>query len=122
MGQRIHVVVSGEQKERWDDFADEHSEIDDRSDLIRTAVETYIASTDSESDLPEEIEDKFDDLLVHFERLESRVSFANESFETLLEHQLDADEVEDIVEYHAEMLKNEIERYEQGTVEDGSDE
>ncbi|EMA17030.1 hypothetical protein [Haloarcula amylolytica] len=122
MGERIHLVVSEAQKERWDAFADGHNDIDDRSDLIRTAVETYIASADTESDLPEEIEDKFDDLLVHFERLESRVSFANESFETLLEHQLDADEVEDIVEYHTQMLKDEIERYEQGATEDGSDE
>jgi len=112
MSERIHLVVSEAQKERWDTFADTHEEIDDRSDLIRTAVEQYIANAESETDLPEELEDRFDDLLVHFERLEQRVAFASESYDNLLEHQLDADEVEDIVEYQMQLLRDEIKRYE----------
>lgn len=122
MSKRIHLVVSDAQKERWDGFADKQGDIDDRSDLIRTAVEQYMAQVDSETDLPEELEDRFDDLLVHFERLESRVSFASESFDTLLQHQLDAEEVEAIVEHHTQLLSDEINRYEQQAEENESDE
>lgn len=122
MSKRIHLVVSEAQKERWDTFADLQDDIDGRSDLIRTAVEQYISNVESETELPEELEDRFDDLLVHFERLEQRVSFTSEAFDTLLHHQLDAEEVEEIVEHHTQMLSNEIKRYEEQAEEGKADE
>lgn len=121
MSERIHVVVREGQKERWDDFVDEDEAYDDRSDLVRTAVERHIASETNESDLPEEMEDQFDEMMVHFERLESRISFAEDAFDSLLEHQLDSDEVESIINRHREMLEDEIERFTEETAEVAND-
>ncbi|WP_336036639.1 hypothetical protein [Halobacterium yunchengense] len=108
MGERIQLVVSGEQKERWDGFAEKQSGIDDRSDLIRTAVEKFIEDTNSESELPEQMESRFDEILAEFERFESRLNFANEAFESLEQSQLDEETVEDIVEFHSDLIQEEV--------------
>lgn len=108
MGERIHIVVSKAQKERWDDFAEGTPGIDDRSDLIRTAVDEYVADAESDSELPEQLEERLDDVLVQFERLEAQLNFSNDSFEDLRQSQLDEETVEDIVEFHAGLIRDEI--------------
>jgi len=121
VGNRIQLVVSAEHKERWDDFADEQEGIDDRSDLIRTAVEGYIKNVESESELPEQMEDRFDEVLAEFERFESQLNFANEAFESLQGSQLDEESVEDIVEFHSDLIRDEVRDLEEHVMEESDE-
>jgi predicted transcriptional regulator len=44
----IHVLVDEEQKQRWSNYADSNAEVDNLSQLVRTAVETYISEDESD--------------------------------------------------------------------------
>lgn len=66
---RIPVVVSEEQKQRWDEVADDDPRVDSVSDLVRTSVEEYIATGDSEGgELNDEVVDEMAGSLDTLER------------------------------------------------------
>ena len=118
MSKRIHVVISESQKGDWDDFAEKTPGIDDRSDLIRTAVSEYIKDAESDSELPAELEERLDEVLVQFEHLEGQLNFVNEAFDDIERTQLDEETVEDIVEFYSEMIRDEIREIEEEAVDE----
>ncbi|MGM0387902.1 MAG: hypothetical protein ACQEP0_05150 [Natrinema limicola] len=122
MGERIHLVVSEGQKEDWEEFVGKTDGVDTLSDLIRTSVADYIGRAQSESDVPETIEDMFDDIQSDFAELKANIRLSNDVLQSIEEEQLDSDRVEDIVNFHTGLILDELEEIESKTAEGGDDE
>jgi hypothetical protein len=122
MGERIHLVVSEGQKEDWEEFVGKTDGVDTLSDLIRTSVADYIGRAQSESDVPETIEDMFDDIQNDFAELKANIRLSNDVLQSIEEEQLDSDRVEDIVNFHTGLILDELEEIESKTAEGGDDE
>ena len=92
---RIQVVISDEQRDRWDSYADESPEIDDRSDLIRKAVEQFISTSGQEQstlndDAMHEALTRLETLNATADRIEAKTTLAKDQ-------QLDKDDIAQVV-------------------------
>jgi hypothetical protein len=114
----VEVVVGEGQKSDWRTFVEETEEgrkYDSVSDLVRTAVESQIARDLGEEGVPDEIEDKLYDILDEFGSLQAKMEMANEALDNIENNQLSEEDVDDVVDFHREMIEDELERL------DGSD-
>lgn len=74
-------VVSDDQRERWNDAADNDLAIDNVSDLVRTAVEEYIANGSSASGALNDGD--VADMLDTLDRIDSRLSDVDHGIDRL---------------------------------------
>ncbi|WP_339103577.1 hypothetical protein [Haloterrigena salinisoli] len=78
---RIPAVVSDDHKTRWNDHVEDDPALDSVSDLVRTAVEEYIADESSASGAlnDEDVADMLDTL----DRIDSRLSDVDHGIDRL---------------------------------------
>lgn len=93
---RLPIRIDDAQRDRWEEYVDEEPAVDSLSDLVRTAVETYIADdTEGEPDkatLSGDAFDKLDRIDQQLRQLDDQVKAARQ--ESLTEH-----EMEDLLRY-----------------------
>jgi hypothetical protein len=99
----VQIRVDEGQNERWEDFVTGSATVSSKSDLIRTAVEQYIADADTSSsdglndDAVTEIMDTMDGL-------ESGISQVEDQIRLLRLDMLDDDEMAGIVSNEVEVM------------------
>lgn len=99
---RIPVVVSEEQKQRWDTFADDDPRVDSISDLVRTSVEEYIATDDSEGgQLNDEV---VDEVVTSLDTLERDIGTLETEVKALRTENVREDAMEAVVRDEVETL------------------
>ena len=106
---RIPVVVSEEQKQRWDNFADDDPRVDSISDLVRTSVEEYIATDDSEGgQLNDEV---VDEVLTSLDTLERDFGSLETEIKALRTENIREDTMEALVRDEVETILENLEIY-----------
>jgi len=93
---RIQVVVSDEQKSRWEAYSEDNPGVDSVSDLVRTSVEAHISS-DGESG-GDELNDTVDAVAGDLDRIESRLGDIEDQVRLARLENVESDELEEIVE------------------------
>ncbi|WP_152420585.1 hypothetical protein [Halorubrum tebenquichense] len=93
---RVPVVVPPEQKERWSDYAEGHSEVDNVSDLVRTSVELYIAQEGDEDGWSEE---ELDTIIEYLDSIESRTNTTQAILEDFRAESPDTESLEEYITY-----------------------
>jgi len=110
---RVHFVLKDEKKSRWDNHVEENPALDDRSDLIRTAVEEYIADDgDSSSEGLNDTVAIDDDL----ENIEARLGDIEDKLQLLRLENVQEEEIAEIASITAEDYFNDFLR----ELDDGS--
>ena len=105
---QLHVRLHDDQKSRWEDHVAADPTLDGMSDLVRTAVETYIAAPDRDQTapdpeivgLPEELED-----------INSRLGQLEDTLQLLRLENVQEDTIEDIVSGQVEMHQEDMVYY-----------
>jgi hypothetical protein len=106
---RIPVVVSDEQKQRWGEFADDDPRVDSISDLVRTSVEEYIATDDSEGgQLNDEV---VDEVLTSLDTLERDFGSLETEIKALRTENIREDTMEALVRDEVETILDNLEVY-----------
>jgi predicted mannosyl-3-phosphoglycerate phosphatase (HAD superfamily) len=106
---RLQVVVSEEQKERWNGFAEDEPGMDSVSDLIRTSVERHMSTEDSEGDeLNTEV---VDEIVTSLDKLERQVSDVKKEVKTVGYDNVEEDEIEEIVHLALDERLDMLEEY-----------
>lgn len=106
---RIPVVVSDEQKRRWNNFADNDPRVDSISDLVRTSVEEYIATDDSEGGrLNDEV---VDEVHTSLDTLERDIGSLETEIKALRTENIREDAMEVLVRDEVETILEDLEIY-----------
>ena len=100
---RVALVVSDEQKQRWNEFADSQPDYDNLSELVRRSVESQIASETSDSH-GQQNEDRMDDILDALDNIETGVERNNTEMKALRQENLERDEMESVIEIMMEEI------------------
>jgi len=117
---RIPVVVSDEQKQRWDKFADDDPRVDSISDLVRTSVEEYIATDDSEGgQLNDEV---VDEVLTSLDTLERDIGSLETEVKALRTENVREETMEAVVRDEVETILDNLRTYAPELFESTSDE
>ena len=99
---RINLVVSDSQKNRWEKYSENQSEVDNISDLIRTSVENYISDDGDDVWTEEEI----DIIIEYLDSIESNTTTLQSTLESVRDSQATIDEVKDMGLYQKASIKN----------------
>lgn len=90
----VQVVLSDDQKARWVEYAEDEPAVDSVSDLVRTAVEEYIARDDDSE--PSELNTQVVD--GELDEIESRLANLEDQLELVRLENVEEDQLEGIVE------------------------
>ncbi|WP_440007703.1 hypothetical protein [Halomicrococcus sp. SG-WS-1] len=94
----VQVVVSDDQKARWSEYAAEEPAVDSISDLVRTAVEEYIAR-DKDSE-PSELNPPVVD--GDLDEIEGRLANIEDQLDLLRLENVEEEQLEEVIEFVVE--------------------
>jgi|GEM_PF-3596773 len=107
---RIPVTVSEDQKRRWSEEVDDNPEIDSMADLVRSAVEEFIAVGD-ESGSSELNDAAIDEINSSLDQLERDIANVETETKALRQENIEASEMEMIVQFEVEEVMERLEDY-----------
>lgn len=91
----VQIVVSDDQKVRWSEYAEDEPAVDSMSDLVRTAVEEYIAREDNSG--PSELNPQVVD--GDIDEIEGRLANIEDQLELLRLENVEEDQLEEVIKY-----------------------
>jgi archaellum component FlaC len=106
----MNIVVNEEQKERWQEYADEEPRFDSVSDLVRTSVERHISTQNS--GLGELNTEVLEDIAESLDSLESRVGSVDSELSMLRNENIKESLMSQIVKSEMSEVEDDLEKLE----------